>query len=75
VKVEVRAHVLALAPGHPYLRLPLQFAASLRPRLLALLREPELDDLLAGAAGELDDPRRWGTTFTLLQAFGQLPEA
>ena len=75
VKVEVRAHVLALAPGHPYLRLPLQFAASLRPRLLALLREAELDNLLACAAGELEDPRRWGTTFTLLQAYGRVPEA
>ena len=38
---------VALEPGHPYLRLPLQFAASLRPRLLPLLDEPGLDGLLA----------------------------
>jgi SAM-dependent methyltransferase len=29
------AHVLVLPPGHPYLRLPLQFAASLTPRTRA----------------------------------------
>jgi SAM-dependent methyltransferase len=31
---EVRAEVCALAPGHPYLRLPVQFSVSLEPRLL-----------------------------------------
>jgi SAM-dependent methyltransferase len=65
----VRAEVLALAPGHPYLRLPLQFSTSLRPRLLALVTEPQLDDLRARAEAELADSGRWATTFTLIQTW------
>jgi len=56
---EIDAHVVALPPGHPYLRLPLQFAASLG------IEEA------AGAAAELDEPGRWGTTFTLVQAWAR----
>jgi len=37
--------VLALRPGHPYLRLPLQFATALERRLLALLDAAELGRL------------------------------
>jgi len=37
------AHVVALPAGHPYLRLPLQFAASLEQRLLALVSAGELE--------------------------------
>jgi SAM-dependent methyltransferase len=66
------AHVLALPPGHPYLRLPLQFAASLRPRLLSLVAEEELGRLEAEAARELADPTRWGTTFTLVQTVARV---
>jgi SAM-dependent methyltransferase len=67
------AACLALEPGHPYLHLPLQFAASLRPRLLELTTAEELDRLLAAARTELDTPGRWGTTFTLIQAWGRVP--
>lgn len=70
---QVRAEVLALPPGHPYLWLPLQFSASLRPRLLALVSEPELDELRARAEAELADPARWGTTFTLIQTWARNP--
>lgn len=70
----VRAICVALEPGHPYLQLPVQFATSLRPRLLALLPEAELDRLLEAANAELADPTRWGTTFTLVQAWGRVPE-
>src|SRR4030095_2600189 len=66
------AHVVALPPGHPYLRLPLQFAASLRPRLEALIAKADLDDLLKQAELELGRPGTWGTTFTLVQAYGSL---
>ena len=66
---EVRAHAIALEPGHPYLRLPLQFASALRPRLLNLVQEDELDRMLAAAEGELQAPGRWGTTFTLIQTW------
>jgi SAM-dependent methyltransferase len=62
-----RADVVALPPTHPYLRLPVQFAASLRPRLVAAVDEAALDDCLAAAEDELADPARWGLTFTLVQ--------
>ncbi|HEX6701308.1 MAG TPA: class I SAM-dependent methyltransferase [Gaiellaceae bacterium] len=52
---ELSAHVAALPPGHPYLRVPLQFARS--------LGLDETDD----AEAELADPERWGLTFTLIQ--------
>lgn len=63
----VVAQVIALEPGHPYLRLPLQFAAALRPRLLALVPSAELDALIARAESELSRDGTWGTTFTLVQ--------
>jgi SAM-dependent methyltransferase len=73
LEAEVRADVYALAPGHPYLRLPLQFARSLEPRLLKLVSADELNALRAAAEDELNDPARWGTTFTLIQASARLP--
>lgn len=66
----VRRTVLALPPEHPYLRLPLEFAASLRPQLLELESEAQLDALLAEADVELANPRRVGRTFTLVQSYG-----
>jgi SAM-dependent methyltransferase len=67
----VRAEVLALPPGHPYLRLPLQFATALEARLLAFADASELERLRQEAEAELQDPGRWGTTFTLLQSWGK----
>ena len=67
----LRAEILALEHGHPYLRLPLQFAQSLRPRLRTLVPEEELDALMARAREELDRPDTWGTTFTLIQAYAR----
>lgn len=71
IEPEVAAECLALAPGHPYLQLTAQFAASLRPRLLGLVEEQELDRLIEAARAELADLSRWGTTFTLVQAWGK----
>jgi ubiquinone/menaquinone biosynthesis C-methylase UbiE len=65
----LRADVVGLPPLHPYLRLPLQFAASLRPRLLEVIDEAALDSCLGEAETELSDPRRWGLTFTLVQTW------
>jgi SAM-dependent methyltransferase len=73
--VTVRTEVLALEPGHPYLRLPLQFGESLAPRLVSLVEPDELERLRTAAAAELDDPTRWGTTFTLVQAIGAIAPA
>jgi SAM-dependent methyltransferase len=70
IEGSVRAEVLALPPGHPYLRLPLQFAAALEERLLSLVSADELDGLRAQGEAELQEPGRWGTTFTLLQCWG-----
>ena len=69
----VRARIVALVPGHPYLRLPLQFAASLRPRLEALISPAELATLLTQTEAELARPDTWGTTFTLVQVYAVSP--
>lgn len=70
---QTEASVVALPPGHPYLRLPLQFATSLRPRLVTMAGEAALDDLLGRADEELRRPGTWGTTFTLIQAYARVP--
>jgi SAM-dependent methyltransferase len=71
-KPEIDARVIALRPGHPYLRLPLQFSVALEPRLLETLSEDELASLRGEAESELAEPGRWGTTFTLIQSWGRL---
>jgi SAM-dependent methyltransferase len=68
---QVRAEVLALPPGHPYLRLPLQFATALETRLQTFVDDRELESLRRQAEAELQDTHRWGTTFTLLQSWGR----
>jgi len=68
---EIDAHVIALRPGHPYLRLPLQFSVALESRLLERLSENELATLRGEAETELAEPGRWGTTFTLIQSRGR----
>jgi SAM-dependent methyltransferase len=73
IEGNVRAEVLALPPGHPYLRLPLQFASALEERLLSLVSADELERLRREGEAELRDPGRWGTTFTLLQVWGTVP--
>ena len=75
VEPRLDARVVALSPGHPYLRLPLQFATSLRPRLEALIGRIDLDDLIGQAEVELSRTGTWGTTFTLIQAYASLPAA
>ena len=71
-KPEIDAHVIALRPGHPYLRLPLQFSVPLESRLLKTLTEGELASLRREAETELAEPGRWGTTFTLIQSWGRV---
>ena len=70
---EIDAHVIALRPGHPYLRLPLQFSVALESRLLETLSEGELATLRREAERELAEPGRWGTTFTVIQCWGRRP--
>lgn len=75
--VQIRAGVVALPPGHPYLRVPLQFAVSLRPRLLAsgALTEAELDTTTAELEAHLARPDVIGLTFTVVQVWGRKPAA
>jgi SAM-dependent methyltransferase len=67
----VSAEIVALQPGHPYLRLPLQFAASMEPRLLDQVEREELEELLQAARVEIATSGRWGTTFALIQAWAR----
>jgi SAM-dependent methyltransferase len=69
---ELDAHVIALKPGHPYLRLPLQFSVALESRLLETVSDDELAALRREAESELGEPGRWGTTFTLIQSWGRV---
>lgn len=69
----VSAQVVALEPGHPYLRLPLQFAASLRTRLETLTSSGHIDALLKEAEAQLSREGTWGTTFTLIQSWAVEP--
>jgi SAM-dependent methyltransferase len=71
IQARVRAEVLALPPGDPYLWLPLQFTSALEPKLVSFVDRTELERLRAQAGAELADPERWGTTFTLLQSWGR----
>lgn len=73
IEAKVRAEVLALPPGHPYLRLPLQFSAALRQPLQALVGVEALNRLEKEAERDLQDTSRWGVTFTLVQAWGRVP--
>lgn len=73
IEADVRAEVQALQPTHPYLRLPLQMFVALRPRLESSRDAAELDHLQKEAESELQEPGRWGTTFTLIQCWAQHP--
>ncbi len=73
IEPTVRAEVQALEPGHPYQRLPLQFATALQGALHKLVDADELAAMLDEAEAELADPGRWGLTFTLVQTWGQRP--
>jgi SAM-dependent methyltransferase len=69
---QIDAHVIALKPGHPYLRLPIQFSLALESRLLEMVSKDELASLRRDADIEVAEPGRWGTTFTLIQSWGKL---
>jgi hypothetical protein len=73
--VDVRVAVLSLPDGHPYRRLPIQFAASLRHCILEDLvsDETELEELIADCEKIAADPETYITTFILTQAWGRVP--
>ena len=53
---EMDAHVIALKPGHPYLRLPIQFSVALEARLLQIVSKDELASLRRDAEIEVAAP-------------------
>ena len=71
-RVATRACVHALSGGHPHMRLPLQFAESLRDRILAadLIESEELDALMNTIDGIVSKPDTGMLTFVLVQAWG-----
>jgi len=71
---DVGAQVIALNPGHPYLRMPIQFSVALESQLAEILSGDELATLRQEAEDELAEPGRWGTTFTLIQGWGRKAE-
>ena len=75
--VSLRAAVQALLGGHPYLRLPVQFATSLRGRILDanLMSSSELDEAVPECERIAVDPEISGLTFTVVQAWGRAPAA
>jgi len=72
VQPRTRTHVLGLEAGHPYLRLPLDWAAELAGPLAARLGQAELDQLRAAAEREIAADDRSGTTFTLVQSWATI---
>ena len=52
--------------------MPLQFATALEKRLLGLVSADELERLRRESEVELQEPGRWGTTFTLVQCWGRV---
>lgn len=70
--VSQRNAVLAATGKHPYKHLPLQFAGSLRKRILdgGFMSEVELDACLSEAAKVADDPETVMTTFIVTQVSG-----
>jgi SAM-dependent methyltransferase len=67
-----KRHVVQLEAGHPYLRLPIQFATSLRSRIEAFVSPQHLSDAMDAAESEFASGVR-GQTFTLVQTVGHLP--
>lgn len=72
--VQVRAAVVALQDRHPYMWLPVQFATSLRQRIIdgGLLSAAELDEHLAACEAIAQDPATWVTTFIVTQVWGRV---
>jgi hypothetical protein len=67
IEGNIRTEIVALSQEHPYLRLPLHFAASLEEQLLSLVTADEPAELRNDGEAELQEPGRWGTTFTFVR--------
>jgi len=72
-QISQRNAVMSATEQHPYKPLPLQFAGSLRKRILdgGLLSAERLETCLADVAAVADDPASVMTTFIVTQVAGQ----
>lgn len=75
--VQIRVAVVALPPAHPFLRLAIQFATSLRQRIVegGFLTEQELDDAIKACEVSAQDPGTFGISFLVTQVWGRKPQA
>ncbi len=71
--VQIRAAVIALPDQHPYRRLPIQFATSLRKRILdaSLLSESELNKTIAECEQVVSDPATIVMSPVVTQVWGR----
>jgi SAM-dependent methyltransferase len=71
--ISVREATLTLPGRHPYSRLLIQLADSLRPKILAqgLLTESALQNAMRGCEGVLASPYTFTQTFRLVQVWGR----
>ncbi len=71
--VRIRSAVVTMQAPHPYRRLPIQFATSLRSRILAagILTEPALDQAMAECEQIAADPDTTVTSFIVTQVWGR----
>jgi SAM-dependent methyltransferase len=72
--IGVRGEVATLRGGHPYARLPLQFAQSLAARLSLAIGDERLDSLTAECERVCRDPASLITSFVVQQAWGRKAE-
>jgi SAM-dependent methyltransferase len=74
-EVRFRAAVVGLGDSHPYMRVPIQLATSLRPRLLGdgLIDAATLDAAVATCERIAADPERACTSFVVTQVYGRKP--
>ncbi len=71
--MQLRAAVIALQDQHPYKRLPIQFATSLRKRIIdaGLLSDSELDSAIAECEQVASDPETIVISFVVIQVWGR----
>ena len=74
-EVHIRTVLVALPPGHPYLRLPVQFATLLRGRILegGIMGAAELDAATAEYERTAADPATAQLSFVVTQVWGRKP--
>ncbi len=74
-QVRSRGVALPLHDGHPYMRSSVQFATSLRRRILesGLMTDSELDQAVADVETAISRPETWMISFLVIQAWGQKP--